>query len=105
MTPVTRPSALQPSHRMTGDTSDAQSEADASSPDQRTEVLPEALQSPQTKLVYLYLRAVDGARVEDLKRALGIQALTLYPILERLIDHQLVERGDDGYVMPTGYEE
>lgn len=90
---------------MTGDTFEAQSEGDASSPDQRTEVFPKSLQSPQTKLVYLYLRAVDGAQVENLKRALGMQALALYPILERLVDHQLVERTDDGYVMSTAYEE
>lgn len=102
---MTRPSALDGSHRPSEDTSETQSGVESSTPDQRTGMFPEPLQSPQTKLVYLYLRAVDGAGLEELKCSLRIQALTLYPILEILIDHQLVERTDDGYVMPTEYEE
>lgn len=90
---------------MTDNTSEADSEDDASGHDQRIEPLPEILQSPRAKLVYLYLRTVKEAQVADLQRALRMQALALSPILELLVDHKLVEHADDGSVMATEYTE
>lgn len=63
--------------------------------------LPEVLGSPRAKLVYLYLRTVREGRVEDIQRALGMQALAVYPILETLIEHEFVERTGNGHVMIT----
>lgn len=71
------------------------------STDRRVAPLPARLQSSRTKLVYCYLRVVSGARVEDLQRSLGMRALTLFPVLDALIDHGLVERVDDRYVATT----
>lgn len=83
---------------MTDATSDAATRlADASA--DRGVALPDALQSPRTKLVYLYLRTAAGGRTAELKRSLGMQALALYPILETLVDEGLVERVDDEYVV------
>lgn len=92
---------------MTDNTSEteANSDGDASSHDQRTEQLPETIQSPRAKLVYLYLRTVKEAQVAELKQALGMQALALYPILELLVDQKLVKHVGDGYIMATEYTE
>jgi predicted transcriptional regulator len=90
---------------MTGNTAEVDPESNASRHDQRTEQLPETLQSARTKLVYLYLETVEKAQVGELQRALDMQALSLYPILEILVDHKLVERADDGYVIATDHVE
>lgn len=67
------------------------------------ESLPKRLQSSRTKLVYLYLHATTGARLDDIEDSLGMGPLTLFPILRVLIDRGLVERIDDQYVT-TGAE-
>jgi DNA-binding MarR family transcriptional regulator len=61
------------------------------------EPLPDRLTSAQTKLVYLYLRRRPGATLPELKSALDMSALTVYPILSSLEGHGLVRRTDDGY--------
>jgi Mn-dependent DtxR family transcriptional regulator len=81
---------------MSPDTSETEEESD-----RHTDPLPTRLQSSRTKLVYLYLRAVAGARVEDLENSLGMGPLTLFPVLDVLIDYGLVERIDDRYVATT----
>lgn len=48
------------------------------------------LPSPRTKLVYLYLRAADGATVEELHDALGIRYLELYGTLRVLRERNVV---------------
>lgn len=84
---------------MTEATPDADTALAEASADPRVVSLPDTLQSPRTKLVYLYLRTAAGAKTAELKRSLGMQALALYPILETLVDEGLVERVDDEYVV------
>ncbi|MFB6301489.1 MAG: hypothetical protein ABEH78_01305 [Haloferacaceae archaeon] len=84
---------------MTGPTSAPDTVPAASSADRRDVPLPDTLQSPRTKLVYLYLRTTAGAGMAELKRSLGMQALALYPILDALVEKGLVERDDDAYVV------
>ncbi|ELY54961.1 sugar-specific transcriptional regulator trmb [Natronococcus amylolyticus DSM 10524] len=55
--------------------------------------VPATLQSPRTKLVYLYL-AQGEASVDALQADLDISKITLYPILQTLAGHGLVERAD-----------
>lgn len=62
------------------------------------ESLPDQLTSPRAKLVYLCLDVGAAATVEDLQRTLGLRALTLYPILDGLVDRGLVARREGGYV-------
>lgn len=63
--------------------------------------LPDALDTPRTKLVYLSLREGSVATVDDLKHSLSIPALTLYPVLKTLRERGMIERTDDGYTIPT----
>ncbi|AGB38739.1 helix-turn-helix domain-containing protein [Natronococcus occultus] len=51
------------------------------------------LQSPRTKLVYLYLSQGE-ATVDTLQADLDINKTTLYPILQTLAGNGLVERAD-----------
>lgn len=84
---------------MTEATSDADTALADANADRRVVPLPDDLQSPRTKLVYLYLRTAAGGSMAELKRSLGMQALALYPILETLVDEGLVERVDDEYAV------
>ncbi|MFB6170278.1 MAG: helix-turn-helix domain-containing protein [Haloarculaceae archaeon] len=59
--------------------------------------LPEDLESPRAKLVYLYLATNGTATLTDLQRGLGLKQLTLYSILGTLADRGLVDRTDAGY--------
>lgn len=58
--------------------------------------LPTRLDSAQAKLVYLYLSQVPEAEVSEVKAALGLDLLSLYPVLDTLVREGLVER--DGAV-------
>lgn len=62
------------------------------------EPLPDDLSSSQTKLVYLYLRLAEGGTVEDLRENLRMKTITLYPVLERLVERNLVTRQGEHYV-------
>ena len=61
------------------------------------EALPSRLDTAQQKLVYLYLATVPGATTRELKRALGLNLLTVYPVLEALCDRGLVEADGSTY--------
>ncbi|ELZ94477.1 hypothetical protein C440_09873 [Haloferax mucosum ATCC BAA-1512] len=64
--------------------------------------LPETLSSSQTKLVYLYLQLQRVGTVEELRDTLGMKVITLYPVLEHLVDLELVRHEDGRYVyQPT----
>lgn len=66
---------------------------DRSARDQGDErAIPVQLRSPQSKLVYLYLTLVSEAHVTELKESLQVDLLTLYPVLNALREHGLVER-------------
>lgn len=62
--------------------------------------LPTELQSPRSKLVYLYLSACGGATLTELQRCLSMRKLTLYSVLRTLRERGFVGRNGDGYV-PT----
>ncbi len=53
--------------------------------------------SPCGKLVYLYLQTRGEATVEELKDALDISQLKLYPILRTLAERDLIEHRNDTY--------
>ncbi|WP_207891141.1 MarR family transcriptional regulator [Natrarchaeobius oligotrophus] len=59
--------------------------------------VPDDLESPQAKLVYLTLLVTDEATVTDLQQLLGLSKLTLLPILTSLTSKNLVRRTDAGY--------
>lgn len=54
--------------------------------------------SPTGKLVYLFLSGREGASVEEMKRALGVPQLRLYPTLETLERRDLVDRAGEEFV-------
>ncbi|WP_226482855.1 helix-turn-helix domain-containing protein [Natrinema amylolyticum] len=58
--------------------------------------IPDDLTSPQTKLVYLSLLTED-ATATDLRERLGLSKLTLFAVLESLVEKDLVYRTEDGY--------
>ena len=62
--------------------------------------LPEGLESPRAKLVYLYLESSDGATLAELQRALGLNHLSLYGILRTLRRRGFVDQDGDRY-LPT----
>ncbi|MFB6161004.1 MAG: helix-turn-helix domain-containing protein [Haloferacaceae archaeon] len=60
--------------------------------------MPDAIDSAEAKLVYLYLAAAGGGTVDELHRALDLQRLALFPVLDRLRERGLVAREDGRYV-------
>jgi predicted transcriptional regulator len=65
------------------------------------EPISSVLESPRTKLVYLYLTMAGEGTVDDVHDALGIKLISLYPVLETLIDNGLVQRDGSRYVCST----
>lgn len=65
--------------------------------DSQMDPLPNEIESPRAKLVYLYLTTASGGTVGELQRALGLKKITLYSILRTLRDRGLVEKNVDGY--------
>ncbi|SEO45050.1 Sugar-specific transcriptional regulator TrmB [Halogranum amylolyticum] len=59
--------------------------------------IPGTLTSPATKLVYLYLQTRENRTITDLTEDLGLQKISLYPILQSLESKGLVHR-DGEYV-------
>ncbi|WP_247003739.1 MarR family transcriptional regulator [Halosolutus gelatinilyticus] len=66
-------------------------------PDRRFR-LPTELDSPQGKLVYLYLDATGGATLEDLKGTLSMRKIAILSVLRSLSSQELIERDGDEYV-------
>ncbi|AFZ72867.1 helix-turn-helix domain-containing protein [Natronobacterium gregoryi] len=62
-----------------------------------TEPLPPAIDSPQAKLVYLYLEATGGATATDLARALSMKKIAILSVLNALSSQGLVEKVDAKY--------
>lgn len=56
--------------------------------------------SPTGKLIYLYLRERGDASVEDLKAALRVPQIRLYPTLESLERRDLIERVGNEFTVP-----
>lgn len=66
--------------------------------DVRVGPLPEELQSPRAKLVYLAISVTGGATLAELQEALGVPKLTLLSVLDALTGRELVEETESGYV-------
>ncbi|WP_227130688.1 TrmB family transcriptional regulator [Halorubellus salinus] len=49
-----------------------------------TPVVPESIESPQAKLVYVYLAQERNATVDDLADALGLRKLGLFDVIATL---------------------
>ena len=65
----------------------------------RSGAIPEELNSSCSKLVYLYLQSHGGATVDELKADLDMQLLTLYGVLRRLREADLVTKTDDRWTL------
>ena len=72
-------------------------DADAET-DTETITIPSEIDSTGSKLVYLYLRTIGEATVEEIQNALNMKQLALFPVLETLRSQDLVERDGQQYV-------
>jgi MarR family transcriptional regulator, organic hydroperoxide resistance regulator len=63
------------------------------------EPLPTEIDSPQGKLVYLYLEATGGATASDLNEALVMKKISVLSVLSSLSGQGLVEKDGDTYVL------
>lgn len=54
--------------------------------------VPNTLTSPATKLVYLYLQTGERRTIDDLTENLGLQKISLYPLLQSLESKGLISR-------------
>lgn len=61
--------------------------------------VPTELQSPQAKLVYLYLSTHGSATITELQESLGMKKLSLYGILKTLREEGIVGQRTDEYVL------
>ncbi|GGL54607.1 TrmB family transcriptional regulator [Halocalculus aciditolerans] len=61
--------------------------------------IPASVDSPNAKLVYLYLATNGGASLTDAKRSLDIPQITLLSVLKTLRKHDLVEHDGDTYTV------
>lgn len=72
-------------------------EAEHTPPSVDDEVLPSELDTAPTKLVYLYLHVAGAGTAGELRRALDVGLLTLYPVLRTLVRRGHVQRVDGTY--------
>lgn len=56
--------------------------------------MPDAITTPEAKLVYLYLRTANAPTVDELHRNLGVRKLSLFPVLDTLRGRDLIDRTD-----------
>ncbi len=75
-----------------------QNEATATEPTTLNQ-MPAALESTNSKLVYLYLATVDEATINDLQSALDMQQLALFPTLDTLEGEGLIERDGETFTV------
>lgn len=68
---------------------------------ERIDPIPEAIDSPRAKLVYLYLEAVGRASIDELGTVLVMKKITLLSVLQSLMSDGLVEKRGDEYVAAT----
>ena len=59
--------------------------------------IPNELDAPQTKLVYLSLLTLEEATVSELQQLLGLSKLTLLPILRSLAANGRIQPTEVGY--------
>lgn len=63
-----------------------------------SESLPREIDSPQAKLVYLYLQLSNGATVGELEETLALKKITILSVLDSLAEQNLVERAGSTYI-------
>lgn len=63
--------------------------------------LPDDIESPCAKLVYLYIDSTGRATLGDLEEGLDLKRLTLYGILKTLCERDLVRQNGDTYEPAT----
>ncbi|WP_336363992.1 TrmB family transcriptional regulator [Halalkalicoccus salilacus] len=61
--------------------------------------MPAALDSSNSKLVYLYLATVDEATISELQSTLEMQQLALFPTLDTLEGEGLIEREGETFTV------
>lgn len=61
--------------------------------------VPDTIDSPRAKLVYLYLETATEATVADIQTALDMKRISLYSVLDTLVDRELVEQQDGRYAV------
>ena len=59
--------------------------------------IPTELDSPASKLVYLYLETAGASTVNDLQASLDMGKISLYPLLKSLSKRGLVDRDGERY--------
>lgn len=59
--------------------------------------IPTELDSPQSKLVYLYLTVEGEATIDELTDSLDMKKLSLYPTLNRLAKNGFVQQTGETY--------
>jgi predicted transcriptional regulator len=71
---------------------------DTTEPNRTTIDVPKDLTAAESKLVYVFLAASNGATVEELNDALGIRKISLFPVLRTLTERDVVTREGEAYV-------
>ncbi|MFB6126486.1 MAG: TrmB family transcriptional regulator [Halolamina sp.] len=66
---------------------------------ERTATVPEGLDSPRAKLVYLYLSANGASTVGELQDGLGMKKISLFSILKTLRKESHVGQTGDRYAV------
>lgn len=64
----------------------------------RIDPVPDELDSPRAKLVYLYLDAADGATIDDLNQTLAMKKIAVLSVLNEMSSIDIVEKRGDEYV-------
>jgi len=59
--------------------------------------IPEGINSPNAKLIYVYLKSVKSATIDQLCSSLGLKKLTAFPIISSLRKSGFIEKLDDIY--------
>lgn len=60
--------------------------------------IPDELTASESKLVYLFVAASDGATVDELVSGLNLKKISLFPVLATLSERDLIDRVDGEYV-------
>lgn len=59
--------------------------------------VPRELDSPRSKLVYLFLTVEGEATIDELTNSLGVKKISLYPTLNRLAQNGFIHQTGETY--------
>jgi predicted transcriptional regulator len=79
--------------------STAQFNANYSPGTETSDQLPAALDSSNSKLVYLYLTTAETATITELQSTLQMKQLALFPVLKTLEGEDLIERDGETFTV------